>query len=92
MHIRRGKGHKDRFVALPDLTCALRSLWPKQHNPVWLFPNGAGSMESIKNATTHMDRGGVQATMTAVEPGFIFSICLVMPALARQPVMHIQRN
>ena len=23
-------------------------------------------MESIKNATTHMDRGGVQATMTAV--------------------------
>jgi len=28
VHIRRGKGHKDRFVPLPDLTCnALRALW-----------------------------------------------------------------
>ena len=30
IHIRRGKGHKDRFVPLPDLTYqALRALWSK---------------------------------------------------------------
>ena len=30
VHIRRGKGHKDRFVPLPDLTYhALRALWCK---------------------------------------------------------------
>jgi len=39
VHIRRGKGHKDRFVPLPDLTYhALRALWCKHRNPCWLFP------------------------------------------------------
>ena len=64
VHIRRGKGHKDRFVPLPDLTCyALRDLWRKHHNPVWLFPSGTGSIETIQKASTHMDRGGTQAAM-----------------------------
>jgi len=67
VHIRRGKGHKDRFVPLPDLTChALRALWRKHRNPCWLFPNAVGSPERIRKATTHMDRGGTQAAMKAV--------------------------
>ena len=67
VHIRRGKGHKDRFVPLPDLTYhALRALWCKHRNPCWLFPNAVGSAERIRNATTHMDRGGAQAAMKAV--------------------------
>ncbi len=67
VHIRRGKGHKDRFVHLPDLTYqALRALWCKHRNPYWLFPNAVGSAERIRNATTHMDRGGTQAAMKAV--------------------------
>lgn len=67
VHIRRGKGHKDRFVPLPDLTYhALRSLWQKHRNPCWLFPNAVGSMESVAQATSHMDRGGAQAAMKAV--------------------------
>lgn len=67
VHIRRGKGHKDRFVPLPDLTYqALRVLWCKHHHPRLLFPNATGSMERIRRATTHMDRGGTQSTMKAV--------------------------
>jgi integrase len=67
VHIRRGKGHKDRFVPLPDLTYhALRALWCKHRNPYWLFPNAVGSAERIRSATTHMDRGGAQAAMKAV--------------------------
>ena len=67
VHIRRGKGHKDRFVPLPDLTYhALRALWRKHRNPCWLFPNAIGSMERVRQATTHMDRGGAQAAMKAV--------------------------
>jgi integrase len=67
VHIRRGKGHKDRFVPLPDLTYqALRALWCKHRNPCWLFPNAVGSPERIRSATTHMDRGGAQAAMKAV--------------------------
>jgi len=34
VHIRRGKGHKDRFVPLPDLTLhGLRELWRKHNHP-----------------------------------------------------------
>jgi integrase len=43
VHIRRGKGHKDRFVPLPDLTYhALRALWCKHRNPSWLIPQRFG--------------------------------------------------
>ena len=61
VHIRRGKGHKDRFVPLPDLTCqALRALWAKHRHPRLLFPNAVGSPNRIRQATTHMNRGGTQ--------------------------------
>ena len=67
VHIRRGKGHKDRFVPLPDLTYqALQFLWCKHRNPYWLFPKATGSPDAIRNATTHMARGSVQAAMKAV--------------------------
>lgn len=63
----RGKGNKDRFVPLPNLTLqALRSLWCTHRNPCWLFPNAVGSAERVRNATGHMDRGGTQAAMKAV--------------------------
>jgi len=67
VHVRRGKGHKDRFVPLPELTYqALRALWSKHRNPCWLFPNAVGSPERIRNATTHMARGGSQTALKAV--------------------------
>lgn len=67
VHIRRGKGHKDRFVPLPDLTCqALRTLWSKHRHPRLLFPNPVGSPERIQQATNHMDRGGTQQAVKAL--------------------------
>src|SRR5690606_35274437 len=43
VHIRRGKGHKDRFVPLPDFTYrALRLLWRKHRHPKLLFPKASG--------------------------------------------------
>ncbi len=67
VHIRHGKGLKDRFVPLPDLTCqALRALWRKHRNPCWLFPNAVGSPERIRKATTHMGAGSAQAAMKAI--------------------------
>jgi integrase len=61
VHIRRGKGHKDRFVPLPDLTYqGLRALWAKHRNPRLLFPCASGSPANIRRATTHMDPGGAQ--------------------------------
>ena len=67
VHIRRGKGHKDRLVPLPDLTYqALRTLWSKHRHPYLLFPNATGSIETIRQASTHMDRGGAQVAMKTV--------------------------
>jgi len=67
VQLRRGKGHKDRLVPLPDLTYrALRALWRKHRHPTLLFPSAVGSLERIRSATTPMDRGGTQAAMKAV--------------------------
>ena len=67
VHIRRGKGHKDRMVPLPALTLeALKELWKRHCHPHFLFPNATGSLEKIQKATTHMDRGGAQQAMKQV--------------------------
>ncbi len=67
VHIRRGKGHKDRLVPLPDLTLsALRVLWSRHHHPELIFPNATGSVKTIQQATTHMERGGAQKAMKVV--------------------------
>ncbi len=67
VHVRRGKGHKDRLIPLPDLTLqGLRELWQRHRHPILLFPNANGSPETIRKATTHMDRGGAQQAMKVV--------------------------
>ncbi len=67
VHIRRGKGHKDRLIPLPDLTLqGLRELWRRHRHPCLIFPNATGSLNTIQQATTHMDRGGTQKAMKTV--------------------------
>jgi len=67
VHIRRGKGHKDRFVPLPDIAYqALRSFWATHRNPRLLFPAFVGSAERIRQATSHMDKGSVQKAVKAL--------------------------
>ncbi len=67
VHIRRGKGHKDRLIPLPNRTLTgLRVLWKRHRHPSLLFPNAKGSFETIQKATSHMDRGGVQKAMKVV--------------------------
>jgi len=64
VHIRRGKGCKDRLVPLPEVTYrALRSLWCTHRHPYLLFPCAQGGPKTIQQATSHMDRGGAQKTM-----------------------------
>lgn len=66
LHVRLGKGGKDRYVPLPQTTLALlRQYWTTHHNPVWLFPApGRGGNEG-QNATEPMNLNGVQAAFRA---------------------------
>jgi integrase/recombinase XerD len=67
VHVRDAKGNKDRFVPLPAATLQLlRSFWQEHRNPVLLFPNRQGGLKGSANATTPLDRGGVQTTLHLV--------------------------
>jgi integrase/recombinase XerD len=67
VHVRRGKGHKDRLVPLPDLTYrALRVLWSRHRHPCLLFPNARGALDTIRQATSHMNRGSTQTAVKAI--------------------------
>jgi integrase len=66
VHIRRGKGAKDRLVTLPELALlTLRRYWKTHRHSKWLFPGGR-SGEERRVATEMMDRGGVQKSLKAI--------------------------
>jgi len=67
VHIRDSKGNKDRFVPLPDTTLnVLRRFWSVHRNPRLVFPNRKRGLKGSATATTPLDRGGVQTTISKV--------------------------
>ena len=67
VHIRDSKGNRDRFVPLPTVTLAvLRRFWQEHRNPDLLFPNRHGGLSGAAQATTPLDRGGVQRALRQV--------------------------
>ena len=66
VHVRLGKGKKDRLVVLPAATlAALRRYWLTHRNPSLIFP--AGRTQAMRQAATvTMDRGGVQKSIKAI--------------------------
>ena len=65
VHIRQGKGNKDRFVILPALTLTvLRRQWARHRHPTFLFPGraapGGGPAPKV------MDRGATQKAFAEV--------------------------
>jgi site-specific recombinase XerD len=66
VHIRDGKGGKDRYVPLPELTLqAMRRFWKSHRHPRLLFPSPAGSQFIVRIASAPMDASGVQAALRA---------------------------
>lgn len=55
VHVRQGKGRKDRYVPLPERTLVqLRGYWRQHRHPQWLFPSRSYGQEGP------MDASGVQ--------------------------------
>lgn len=66
VHIRGGKGRKDRFVPLPCKTLRLlRAYWVTHRNPCLLFPNMLGGAQHVRDTGRTMDEGGVQSALKA---------------------------
>ncbi|MFQ5923406.1 MAG: tyrosine-type recombinase/integrase [Anaerolineales bacterium] len=73
VHVRRGKGAKDRYVPLPQRTLGLlRGYWAAHRNPIWIFPTTRpADVFALETATAPMNVSGVQKAFKAavVESG-----------------------
>jgi site-specific recombinase XerD len=62
VHVRHGKGARDRYVPLPECTLKmLRQYWCTHRNPVWLFPTAIGTNAGSKP----INASGVQRAFKA---------------------------
>jgi integrase/recombinase XerD len=63
VHVRHGKGNKDRYVPLPELCLEqLRKYWCTHRHPVWLFPK---VWQQTGVATTPMHQSTVEKAFQA---------------------------
>ena len=66
LHIRHGKGGKDRYVPLPERTLAmLRQYWKIHRHPVWIFPAPTRIDIPRAKATRAMNVSGVHGAFRA---------------------------
>lgn len=66
LHVRHGKGGKDRYVPLPARTLELiREYWITHRNPVWIFPSEGRDHISLKKSTEPMHKSSVQDAFRA---------------------------
>jgi len=66
VHVRSGKGAKDRYVPLPPRTLALlRQSWTTHRHPVWLFPAPGRGGIGMSTASNPMPRNSGQEAFRA---------------------------
>ena len=66
IHVRHGKGAKDRYVPLPERTLELlRQYWKTHRNPLLLFPAEGRNHSPLAQATEPMSKSSVQQAFRA---------------------------
>lgn len=70
VHVRRGKGHKDRLIPLTPKTLEmLRAHWKTHRNPLWLFPAEGRNHRQGPTAERPMAKSTVQDCIKKVVDG-----------------------
>ena len=84
LHIRGGKGNKDRYVPLPARTLALlREQWKSHRHPTFLFPGKGHSGLGAPTATEPMNRSTLQR---------VFGIALKASGVRKAAHIHTLRH
>ena len=66
IHVRHGKGAKDRYVPLPDRTLQLlRQYWKQHRNPMLLFPAEGRNHIDLARSSEPMSRSSLQKAFRA---------------------------
>jgi len=66
IHVRHGKGAKDRYVPLPERTLQLlRQYWTTHRNPMLLFPAEGRNHLDLAQATEAISKSSLQKTFRA---------------------------
>lgn len=67
VHIRGGKGAKDRYVPLPPvLLRLLRKYWATHRNPLWIFPSEGQDHKQASTSTEPVNASSIQACIQQV--------------------------
>ncbi len=84
IHVRHGKGAKDRYVPLPQRTLALlRAYWKTHRNPVLLFPSPGHGEIPLARSTEPIHKSSVQDA---------FRAALIQSGLNKRASVHTLRH
>jgi integrase/recombinase XerD len=84
VHVRLGKGGRDRYVPLPETTLTmLRQFWTTPRHPLWLFPQQPHSGVMLTPSPTPMAPSGVQ---------YAFAAALAQSGISKHASVHTLRH
>jgi len=92
VHVRGGKGSKDRFVPLPEKTLSiLRKYWATHRNPVLIFPalEMGGGRKHLPGNKKHMSLCPVQAALKKVVKEVGIKKCVHPQTLRHSYATHL---
>jgi integrase/recombinase XerD len=90
VHVRRGKGAKDRYVPLPSRTLTvLRQYWKTHRHPEWLFPARGRDGQQAATADQPMTRKSVQKAMSRVVHELDFKKAISVHTLRHSYATHL---
>jgi site-specific recombinase XerD len=90
VHVRRGKGAKDRYVPLPSRTLTvLRQYWTTHRHPEWLFPATGRDGQQAATADQPMTRSSVQKAMSRVAHDLEFKKAISIHSLRHSYATHL---